>query len=231
MGLVAAFDIGCEQLPLVGVARAVPEAALVLQLQFNHGGRPRFLLTVTGGDPDIIAATLSDAHDVGAWTLVGEAGDTRRYKATPALSLAEQLGDSLDDLDSLQALARVDAIVERIEVTPTGWTQTGWFASRKAFDEFRTFWQENATFRLRRLTHDGDPEPPGDGLTDDQREALRTAYELGYFDIPRGATLDEVAAELALAPSSVSERLRRAQTQLIEETMAPTWPPLPDDPT
>jgi predicted DNA binding protein len=230
MGLVAAFDIGCEQLPLVGVARAVPEATLVLELQFNHGRRPLFLLTVTDGDAEAIEVALDDAYDGGPWTLVGEAGDTRRYKATPALSLSEQLGEQLDDLESLKTLARADAIVERIEVTPTGWSQTGWFASREAFDEFRTFWQDTASFRLRRLTHDGESEPPGDGLTDDQREALRTAYELGYFDIPRGATLDAVAAELDLAPSSVSERLRRAQTRFIEETLAPTWPPLPDDP-
>jgi predicted DNA binding protein len=132
-------------------------------------------------------------------------------------------------LDDLRALATADAIVERIRVTPSGWVQTTWFADRAAFDAFRSFWGRNDCFSLRRLTHDGDPEPPGDGLTDRQQEALRTAYEMGYFGIPRGASLDDVAAELGVSASSLSERLRRAQTHLIETTVASTWPPLPAD--
>jgi predicted DNA binding protein len=132
-------------------------------------------------------------------------------------------------LGDLRALATADAIVERIRVTPSGWVQTTWFADRAAFDAFRAFWGRNDCFSLRRLTHDGDPEPPGDGLTDRQQEALRTAYEMGYFGIPRDASLDDVAAELGVSASSLSERLRRAQTHLIETTVASTWPPLPDD--
>ncbi|ATW89018.1 putative DNA binding protein [Halohasta litchfieldiae] len=228
MALVAEFDIPCEQLPLVSVAAAVPAATVVLTLQFNHGNRPQFLITVTDGSQPAVETALSEAVDVAAYTLIGEAGDTLRYKAEPALSLAEQLGAQIDDLSELEALATEDAIIDRIEVTDNGWTQTGWFANREAFTEFRTFWQQNTGFRLSRLTHEGEPESPGNGLTDRQTEALRTAYELGYFDIPRGASLEDVATELDISASSVSERLRRAQTQLIEETVAPMWPPLPN---
>ncbi|WP_267643339.1 helix-turn-helix domain-containing protein [Haloarchaeobius amylolyticus] len=228
MGLVAEFDIDCEALPLAGVATAVPGATLVLELQFNHGDRPPFLVTVTGGAPPAVEDAFSSAYDVAGWTRIGQAGDTRRYKLRPALSLAEQLGDAIEDLAELEVLATADAIIERIEVLPTGWRQTGWFASRDAFDRFRAFWQSNGGFHLRRLTRDGEPEPAGSGLTDRQDEALRTAYELGYFDIPRGASLADVAAELGISASSASERLRRAQTQLVEETVATTWPPLSD---
>ncbi|WP_226038998.1 helix-turn-helix domain-containing protein [Natrinema sp. DC36] len=228
MGLVAEFDIRCEALPLVEVARAVPEATILIKLQFNHGDRPLFLATVTGGSRPAIEEALTDAVDVQAWTLIGEAGSTRRYQAVPALSLAEQLGDHLEDLAGLEALAAVEAAIERIEVNPDGWRQSGWFADRAAFDEFSSFWRRNAGFRLHRLTRDGASESPGDGLSDPQREALRTAYESGYFDIPRRTSLAEIAAELDISASSVSERLRRAHRQLIEETVATTWPPLPD---
>lgn len=146
----------------------------------------------------------------------------------PALSLEEQLGGALGDLTGLKALATAEAIVQRIEVNADGWKQTGWFADRETFGQFSSFWQDNADFRLHRLTHDGETEPPGDGLTDRQHEALRTAYELGFFDIPRQTSLEEIADELDIAASSVSERLRRAQTQLIEETVATSWPPLPE---
>lgn len=228
MGLVAEFDIRCGALPLVGVARAAPEATILVALQFAHGDGPLFMATVTGGSRTAVEGALTDAVDVEAWTLIGEAGSTRRYQAVPALSFAEQLGDHIEDLAGLEALATVEAAIERIEVTRDGWRQSGWFANREAFDEFSSFWQRNAGFRLHRLTHDGASEPPGDGLSDRQREALRTAYEMGYFAVPRGTSLKAIAAELDISASSVSERLRRAHLQLIEETVATTWPPLPD---
>lgn len=228
MGLVAEFDIRCDALPLVGVARAVPEATVVLELQFNHGERPLFIATVTDGSRTAVERALTDAVDVAEWTSIGAAGTTRRYQAVPALGFEEQLGDHIDDLAGLEALATVEAVIERIEVNRDGWRQSGWFADREAFTEFSSFWRRNAGFRLRRLTRDGASEPPGDGLTDRQREALRTAYERGYFEIPRRTSLESIATELGISASSVSERLRRAQTQLIEETEATTWPALPD---
>jgi len=228
MGLVAEFEIHCDVLPLVGVAAAVSDAMLMLDLQFNHGDRPLFIATVTSDSRTAIENAFSDAFDVDEWTFVGRAGDIRRYQVFPALSLEEQLGHRIADLSGLEALATADAIIERIEVKPDGWRQTGWFANRDAFNQFSSFWQRNAGFRLCRLTRDGEPESPGDGLTDRQYEALRTAYELGYFDIPRHASLEDIAVELDISASSVSERLRRAQTQLIQETVATTWPPLPN---
>lgn len=53
-------------------------------------------------------------------------------------------------------------------------------------------------------------------LTDEQRNALVTAYEMGYFDVPSGATQEEVAARLDIAATSLSERLTRAQNRLVE---------------
>lgn len=228
MPLVAEFDINCERLPFVPVARALPDATLVLSLQFNHGALPLFVLSVTDGDRTTVEKTLDDLSVVGEYTVLGEAGDTRRYQILPGRTLEEHLGPHIDDLSGLEALATTDAIIERIEVLPTGWRQSGWFAHHEAFNEFREFWQRNSGFHLHRLTHKGDAEPPGDGLTDGQREALRTAYELGYFNIPRDASLEDVATRLGISASAASERLRRAQTQLIEETVATSWPPLPE---
>lgn len=46
-------------------------------------------------------------------------------------------------------------------------------------------------------------------LTDKQEQALETAFELGYYDVPRGAHLDDVAAALDISPSATSALLRR----------------------
>lgn len=54
-----------------------------------------------------------------------------------------------------------------------------------------------------------------DTLTDRQREVVRTAYEMGYYEIPRRVSTVEVAAELALDQSTVSEHLQRAERNLL----------------
>lgn len=149
-------------------------------MQFNHGNRPLFLVTVQDGSQSKIENALTEAYDVGQWTLIGQAGETRRYQVLPALSLEEQLGEYLDDLAGLEALSTADAIIERIDVVANGWRETGWFADRDAFSKFSSFWQRNANFRLHRLTQDGESEPSGDGLTHRQHEPPRIAYELGF---------------------------------------------------
>lgn len=226
MGLVADYVITCERLPLVGVA-AETAATIELELQYNHGDLPPFIVHVTDGATAGVESAFESAAFVRDYTLIGEAGDTRHYQILPAADENPQLGDRLD-LSALRSLATTEAIIDRIRAIPTGWVQTGWFADRAAFDEFRSFWQRNGMFTLRRLSSDREPKEPGAGLTDSQHEALRVAYEMGYFEIPRRTSLDEVAAELGIPPSSLSERLRRAQTHLVETSVASTWPPLPD---
>jgi predicted DNA binding protein len=54
-------------------------------------------------------------------------------------------------------------------------------------------------------------------LTDRQRETLQTAFHAGYFDWPRGADADTVAAELGIAQSTLSQHLRTAERKLLEE--------------
>ena len=56
-------------------------------------------------------------------------------------------------------------------------------------------------------------------LTDEQFKALTVACKQGYFDIPRGVDLDDLADELDISHQALSERLRRGHEVLIEETL------------
>lgn len=53
-------------------------------------------------------------------------------------------------------------------------------------------------------------------LTPAQEEALRAAFDLGYFTVPRSVTATDVADELDISKSAFLERLRRAQAALLE---------------
>jgi predicted DNA binding protein len=57
-------------------------------------------------------------------------------------------------------------------------------------------------------------------LTERQREALTTAYEMGYYEKPRAVSFEEVAAELDCASSTANELLRRAEATVVDAVLA-----------
>lgn len=59
----------------------------------------------------------------------------------------------------------------------------------------------------------------GISIRPEQSRVLRLAARQGYYETPRGTTLDELAAELDCPRSTVSYRLRRAEAALVEEFM------------
>lgn len=52
-------------------------------------------------------------------------------------------------------------------------------------------------------------------LTDRQREAVRSAFEVGYYDVPREATLEDVAGKLDCSEAGASKLLRRAEAAVM----------------
>lgn len=52
-------------------------------------------------------------------------------------------------------------------------------------------------------------------LSDRQREAVLAALDLGYYETPRQATHEDVAAELDCAPNTASEHLQKAEATLL----------------
>jgi predicted DNA binding protein len=52
-------------------------------------------------------------------------------------------------------------------------------------------------------------------LTERQREVLSVAYEMGYFEYPKGANAEEVAAALDISPSTLAEHLAAAQRKVL----------------
>lgn len=73
---------------------------------------------------------------------------------------------------------------------------------------------------LERITEYGGPRTPLDAITDRQRDVLVTAFEMGYFEVPREASAADVAAEFDLDQSTVTEHLRRAERNLLSELLA-----------
>ena len=57
------------------------------------------------------------------------------------------------------------------------------------------------------------------GLTEEQSEALSAAFEHGYYEVPRGVSVEALAEELGISHQALSERFRRAHGNLVENTL------------
>lgn len=60
---------------------------------------------------------------------------------------------------------------------------------------------------------------PLDSLTNRQREVLEIAFDHGYYDVPRSTSTKELAADLGLDDSTVSEHLQRAERNLLSTVL------------
>lgn len=56
-------------------------------------------------------------------------------------------------------------------------------------------------------------------LTDRQREILQSAVDIGYYEVPRRATYEDVAAELDIAAGTVGEHLRKIEAVVLQEVL------------
>ncbi|ELZ05639.1 Bacterio-opsin activator HTH domain protein [Natrialba chahannaoensis JCM 10990] len=61
-------------------------------------------------------------------------------------------------------------------------------------------------------------------LTAHQQEVLHTAYECGYYEVPREATYSDIASELGCSASAVGQTLRRIESVLVSATISSTPP-------
>jgi predicted DNA binding protein len=51
-------------------------------------------------------------------------------------------------------------------------------------------------------------------LTARQRDVLKTALDIGYYEIPRQATHEEIAEQLGIAPTTAGEHLRKIEQRV-----------------
>lgn len=63
------------------------------------------------------------------------------------------------------------------------------------------------------------PEVTAATLTARQREAVEAALSLGYYDLPRKASYEDVAEAMDCAPSTAAEHLRKAEGKLMQSAL------------
>ena len=119
-------------------------------------------------------------------------------------------------------VADVDGFLAHTETKGTGWLVRLLLPDRSAMNEIWEYaTSEGISIDVIEMYGNRDADGTTSyGLTDQQETALLVAFQEGYFDEPRGASLEEIAAELDLSSTAISGRLRRGMRNLVSATIA-----------
>jgi predicted DNA binding protein len=86
-------------------------------------------------------------------------------------------------------------------------------------ERIREFSETGADVLIQTIGEYDGPVASLNALTERQQEVLETAFEMGYFEVPRETTTEAVADELDIDPSTAREHLQRAQRNLLATFM------------
>lgn len=149
---------------------------------------------------------LSALDSVDRWDRIGESSDGHLYViAFTAPNLSEELTDEVADV-----IGTCNPVLSEQEVTMS------FVGPQEVLSAIISTYESAGTSpSLEKLGPYKGREHPLDELTDRQREAIQTAYDMGYYEVPREVTTDEVATEVGVDPSTVAEHLQRAERNLL----------------
>lgn len=208
MTLTGEFRLESYRLPLVDVAAAVPEVTLRLV----YGEQPDtgpfvFFVRASGSTFD----GLERAFDRSPWIR-----DHDRISETEWMRVY-RLESTSHRPNAIEKLRFGRTYTESVTFLSDGWRISQQFADRDALATFRDACDEmDLSFRLDRLYDTNTTNIELIGMTEKQREALLTAYEMGYFTVPRRASMADVATAIGISLPALAERLHRAEAHLIE---------------
>ena len=208
MSLIAEFRIHSPGLVLADALAAVPEMELdLVQEAGTDPERPYLLVWASGDDFVTFEAAMAEDDTV---------SDVARYSAVDGAVLYRMRITDAAELVMYPIWVEIGA--EQLE---SGYAD-GWWHSRMRFPDRGALasvesWCADVgiEFDLQQIYTDDPDRPDASTLTDAQREVLAVAYERGYFEIPRKASVEDIAAELGISGQAVSERLRRGHRALV----------------
>lgn len=211
MSVVATLEHPTEQFPLQSTLASVPGLEIEAESVAAHGtDRLLAFVWMRCDDWGALDQALATDHTLTDAALLKEQGERRLYRLDWAEGF-EPVARLLDDEGAtiMNASARNDA-----------WTFRILFPHRDSLSRtLRVTEQEAAGFSVQRIrefdtARNGSDVDDTFGLTASQREALRVALDGGYYQVPRGAELSELAGDLNISHQALSERLRRAHGHL-----------------
>jgi len=216
MAIVAEILLGSQSLPLVKLARSLPNREITLSQAVRlEDSRHLFMVSVPVDAREGFDAAVSEQPEVVDVLSIGQTPDGWFYQV-----ITERSSGLFDSHEP----GEIDGALMEATITGDGWIGRKVFADYDALNTLRDRCQvAGVPFELLNIY--SDPKDPDGraqfGLTDRQYEAISVAFSLGYYDTPRTASTDDIAQELDISAPALSDLLRRAEHQLISQTLGP----------
>ncbi|SFC36872.1 Predicted DNA binding protein, contains HTH domain [Halobiforma haloterrestris] len=211
MSVIATVAIPASEFPLGSLLEPVPDATVTVETTVPTSDGVVPYLWVPDEAADEILAALEASTDVDDATPIDEVDDSVLVK----IEWDQRVNGVL------AAIRESDAIVTSAVGTASRWTLRLRFPAYEDLSQFYTDCVDgDVSLELVQLHEAVDPDSEFRfGLTRAQRELVIAAYEAGYFEVPRKTTLVELAEQLEISDSAVSQRLRRGLAALINATL------------
>ncbi|MDF9746912.1 helix-turn-helix domain-containing protein [Natrinema salsiterrestre] len=196
------------------------EEARVLEVNTTLDGVDNYLFSIDG-DATVLAERAPEIEGLESVRL-SESSRGRTYALVVARSLEMPMYDSILRASSrLELIVRTPIIYRDGEMygSGVGDPQQIQAALEETSDVMEIRVDEIGEFR-------GELDDPVRALSDRQREALSVAFEMGYYERPRRATHEDIAAELDCAPATASGHLQKAEAKLVRAAMDDFGPTL-----
>ncbi|WP_435346361.1 helix-turn-helix domain-containing protein [Haloarchaeobius sp. HRN-SO-5] len=191
-----------------------PETTLsVTQQKMAPDGTVDITLQTRGGDVEQLEEGLDEDPTVDRWTAFGETGTDRLYQV--------YLNAYGSKVSTYNTWANEEAVFVSARPSENRWRETIRFHDRSGVEEYASFCDRLglpfSLLRLRRASEDVNGLQYG--LTEIQEQTLVTAFQHGYYAVPRDISLQELATSFDISHQALSERLRRGIGSLVQNTV------------
>ena len=203
-------DVAPEAFRLLADSAAVEEARLV-EANLGADVGPTMLFSVDGEHAGLADALVAEPG-------VGRAEVTPVDEGRAVLLLTLRPREIPFAATVFEAFTRPGLVVELPVVYRDGSVHATLLGDSEAIQAVIDAFPDAATVDVREVGTVQDAEPAS-GLSDRQREAVVAGLELGYYDVPRGATHQDVAERLDVSASTASEHLQKAEAKIVEAAM------------
>lgn len=211
MSTIITVDLPADEFALQKTLESTPDIEFEVERVAAHeGDSVTPYVWVTADDLEQVKAMLADDDSIRNAELLEEVDGSQLYR--------------MDWVGQVELITHM--LTEEKATVLDAYGQKGWWTLRILFPEHDGLsraneFSENAglTFKIKTI-HEMEAERHGRfGLTETQHETLQAAIKQGFYDIPRSVTIDELAADLDISHQALSERLRRAHRNLVQDAL------------
>lgn len=211
MATILELEVPTNEFVLEATLTACPGA--VIEIERVVANDPNQITPYVWAHTDDFAAleaAFDDDPTITDWTVLSEMNGERSYQMTWT-GMIDQI---------VPLLTEHEGTITHATGSTDEWSLRVLFPDRAALSEAYDYLEEAGfSLTVRAIYEAQGTDYILHGLTEMQRETIVTAFNAGYFTVPRTVTQSELAEQLETSHQALSEQLRRGMGKLVESTL------------